>query len=981
MGNAHFLSVAIDKAFQVFDCEKLTVSIVSPRLSKKILAITSKQETTFTAVGPDIIVWDRVTERGTLAGHRAPIIQLLLMGNVLISLSEDQTLRVWDTLNMKCIAKIDFPPNFIPTVMAHPPTYLNKILIASADGRLALWNFASQKCIYTFSFPAAISCLEASPAMDVVAVGLANGQILLHHLKFDKTLMSFCCKNSGRISALSFRTDAQPFLISGTRGGDIHVWNLSSQELVSSITASSAHDGQAIVSLECLPNEPVFISAGLDNALRMWIFDHPDGVTCRVLKSREGHREPPTTIQYYGNDTLAQVTDGTACQILSAGLDHQFRVFHTAREQQSRVMSQKSKSKSKSKYLPTTPMLRFSAMETRAKDWANVVSCHEDDARAYVWHFDHRVLGKHTLVTSSPVTSVCVSYCGHFALLGNTLGEIYKFNLQSGLPRGVFPLRASSSVEEGVVKSGRLTLKGYSASAGSSSTRTSSHQDQPHTGSVTGVVLDALNRTLISSSLDRTLKFWDFHTHALLATVQVGSAVSHMALHRDANFILVCCDDQIVRVYDIPTRRLVRRFAGHNHRITDAVFSPDARWIYSSAADNSVRVWDLPTGRCVDWLTFPKAVTSLSVSGSGEFIATTHVDQVGIYLWANKAYFSNVFLDAEPTQAIAVGFPAPKSEACGNSGTAPSSSSLKHSHDPETQAQALDSQSSSDMILSSPDQNLVTFSETPRAYWQTLFHLELIKARNKPTEAPKTPKAAPFFLPTIQAHQPMTKKAKYETDDLNNKPMEETEGFTSHWNDDDDPAGDDDMKMEDGNQEEEEEEEAPLASRILPSGATKLMSSSSTISSGAEHCDLARALHAIAKVKQHVGSVSSSVSMVAKHVSKYAPVNDLLQSLSASAVDVQLQSLCLGDWDRPGKHNLVLTTEYLLEEIESRRNFQVVQAYLNRFLKLHGEILVMEIPTEQMDRLYRAQRQAWQHLQSLLHNNLCLIQYFSQLQM
>lgn len=43
----------------------------------------------------------------------------------------------------------------------------------------------------------------------------------------------------------------------------------------------------------------------------------------------------------------------------------------------------------------------------------------------------------------------------------------------------------------------------------------------------------------------------------------------------------------------------------------------------------------------------------------------------------------------------------------------------------------------------------ITLSTVPRAYWTTLFHLEAIKARNKPTEAPKPPASAPFFLPTL----------------------------------------------------------------------------------------------------------------------------------------------------------------------------------------------------------------------------------------
>ena len=41
---------------------------------------------------------------------------------------------------------------------------------------------------------------------------------------------------------------------------------------------------------------------------------------------------------------------------------------------------------------------------------------------------------------------------------------------------------------------------------------------------------------------------------------------------------------------------------------------------------------------------------------------------------------------------------------------------------------------------------LVTMSGLPPSHWKTLFHLELVRERNKPKEAPKKPPSAPFFL-------------------------------------------------------------------------------------------------------------------------------------------------------------------------------------------------------------------------------------------
>jgi hypothetical protein len=40
-------------------------------------------------------------------------------------------------------------------------------------------------------------------------------------------------------------------------------------------------------------------------------------------------------------------------------------------------------------------------------------------------------------------------------------------------------------------------------------------------------------------------------------------------------------------------------------------------------------------------------------------------------------------------------------------------------------------------------------SAVPKAYWMSLFHLEVIKKRNKPKAPPKAAPLAPFFLPTV----------------------------------------------------------------------------------------------------------------------------------------------------------------------------------------------------------------------------------------
>ena len=151
--------------------------------------------------------------------------------------------------------------------------------------------------------------------------------------------------------------------------------------------------------------------------------------------------------------------------------------------------------------------------------------------------------------------------------------------------------------------------------------------------------MDAVKRTVVSASLDQTLKFWDMHSHEHLHTEELGSPACQLLLNRDAGLVAVASDDVVVRVYDLGNRRLVRRFGGHRHRISDLAFSPDVRWLASSSMDGTVRVYDVPTAKCVDWLKFQSPVTSLCFSPSGEFLTTTHAGSVALFQWANRFYY------------------------------------------------------------------------------------------------------------------------------------------------------------------------------------------------------------------------------------------------------------------------------------------------------------------------------------------------------
>lgn len=92
-------------------------------------------------------------------------------------------------------------------------------------------------------------------------------------------------------------------------------------------------------------------------------------------------------------------------------------------------------------------MVALDAAQVRERDWANVVTAHEGDSRAYTWRLRDGCLGDWVLVPprdrddpvpNAPVTAVCLSSCGNFALVGSAAGRVDRYNMQSGLHRGAY---------------------------------------------------------------------------------------------------------------------------------------------------------------------------------------------------------------------------------------------------------------------------------------------------------------------------------------------------------------------------------------------------------------------------------------------------------------------------------------------------------------------------------------------------------------
>jgi U3 small nucleolar RNA-associated protein 21 len=966
---------------------------------------------------------------------------------------------------------LDMIPDFTPTVVMHPHTYLNKIVIGSQDGRLVLLNIRSGKLIHEFKcissntfFGSKITVLEQSPAVDTIAVGTEGGKVHLINLRADVKLFTLD-HNGSEISALSFRTDAlalehniAPMAV-GQKNGSISIWDLTprANDEIDDYKKVSIQNGQrtllckmekvhpgGVAALNYLPQEPLLLSSGIkSNRLIMHIFDNPNH-SGRILRQRVGHTAPPSLIRYQFSSNggiLASMADGTdaaSCQILSCGGygDNSLRVFSTARSVLDREYSQGKGLEKKARELGLVngkadlllkEIIGMANCEAKSRDWGDLVTIHKDHAIAYVWSTKTKSQSGPILrqdnwnisamqvqpPKSCHATSVAISSCGNFAVVGTKGGVIYKYNVQSGMPRGSFPrdatddnnktgknaklagnINRTTKMLERTLKVHKLTNEEVDETVLRNKERIQQRlQLARHVdASVVGLAVDTLNRTLVSVGSDSKLIMWSFATHAphKSSPIKLSSPATKLVHAKDSDLLAVVLEDFSVFLFDFATLNIVRRFgiagskACHTAPISDVAFGPDGRKLFTSSFDGTLRVWDVPTNTCVDWMSFVSPPTSLSLSTTGEFLATSHQERLGISLWCDRSFFQTVHLDGAnpPTTPFFMDEPASVAEEEDHVSLTHRAIKDKKSSKFSQNDKSLDIVEDEQGLVVPKREGLITLSGLPAAHWKNLFHLELVKERNKPSEAPKKPPSAPFFLQWRGDESTGLHESSGDINAIDGSQNTDDE-WNATWNDDDDDIERKDQNEDDFHDNYERRRKRSI-SQSVPISRIHVADGKRT------------------KVR-HFRSDLASLLERCSESDDFKDVTEFLATMGPSSVDVAFSTLCNGMHDlEEGLEYLFLCAKWLLQASKSRQSFEAVNAYMHRFLYIHANTIAgvdtstfdrslgdSEEALNQMDtkekflmvlqELKISQKLASETLRCKMQETLCLLRHFSRM--
>ncbi|KAK3868574.1 hypothetical protein Pcinc_026051 [Petrolisthes cinctipes] len=494
-------------------------------------------------------------------------------------------------------------------------------------------------------------------------------------------------------------------MVTGSEIGHLALWDLKERKLLSQVRF--VHRG-LVAGLECLPGEPLMITSSPDNSLKMWIFDLPDG-GARLLKLVEGHSAPPLCARFYGS------TKVLGDNVITAGEDSSVMCFSTVADINKNFgfasYNRKSFKRLNDKTQIMPAITRFAFETTKERIWDGAAAIHYGHSLVTTWSFYSQTMGEHKLQherfkeeTYRHCVATCLDLtaCGNFVIIGYDSGHIDKYNMQSGQHRGSFGNPVA------------------------------------HVGGVQDLAADGINMFVVSGGQEGDLKWWRMRDSSCIKTLSLDESISKMFLHRDSGLLGVALEDWSIQVVDVDTKCVVRKLYGHHNQLTDIAFSPDSKWLISSSMDKTIRTWDIPSGACVDCFAVPIPCTSIAVSPSGDFLATVHTDQLGVYLWSNKALFHHLSLRplTSDHQAATVCLP---SAGAAEFQVAEAEETVEDTKDEDEE-------------YISPQQiseELITLAMLPTSRWLNLLSLDVIRKRNKPIEPPKVPKSAPFFIPTV----------------------------------------------------------------------------------------------------------------------------------------------------------------------------------------------------------------------------------------
>ncbi|RWS28528.1 F-box/WD repeat-containing protein 7-like isoform X1 [Leptotrombidium deliense] len=242
-------------------------------------------------------VWSSITGRclRTLTGHTGGVWSSQLSpNNIVISGSTDRTLKVWDALTGECLHTLYGHTSTVRCMALHG----NNVVSGSRDATLRVWNISTGECCHVLvGHVAAVRCVQfngkivVSGAYDyLVKVWEVSTESCLHTLE----------GHTNRVYSLQFDGEN---IVSGSLDTSIRVWSAASGVLKHTLIGhQSLTSGMQL-------RGPILVSGNADSTVKVW--DINSGQCLQTLAGPNKHQSAVTCLQFNSRFVITSSDDGT----------------------------------------------------------------------------------------------------------------------------------------------------------------------------------------------------------------------------------------------------------------------------------------------------------------------------------------------------------------------------------------------------------------------------------------------------------------------------------------------------------------------------------------------------------------------------------------------------------------------------------------------------------------------------------------------
>ncbi|MBX7258066.1 MAG: protein kinase, partial [Candidatus Hydrogenedentes bacterium] len=623
---------------QSIEAHNDAVTCIALSANAKLIASGSEDNT--------LKLWDSVTTQCVrlFEGHQNTVTRVLISDDerYAISASQDRTIRIWDIPRNGCAGVFEGHRDSVQCISFCAER--QRLLSAGLDGALRLWDFGKRTCVETMEGHRTALEACALSADGLFAVSGGNDRVIM---MWDMSVCRPCGTLEGHtdvVSTLAVSQDGKRVL-SGSHDRTLRYWDVDTGKC---LRVMEGHPGP-VRTLAFTPDGLHAVSGGRDGALRLW-----ELTTGRCLHTFTGHPAEVSGIAVSGDGhTVASASrDHTVatwqlsdigqpysaptviCQAVTSedvvnvgqAFDQALRKARKAREQGDVLAAARHVREARNQ--PGQNRAPEALLE-----WRQLYVRLPRGAFRSAWEFT-RLSG-----TGERIKDIRTTPSGRYALAlsGENTIAIWDLNEQKvvvDFERDASPVEAICMTDDGqFVLTGGWDVKLWDARRGVCLRSFERLSDMVN-------ALDfSMDGRFALSAGNKMIRLWDVDSGQCLSEiVDHPGDITSIRWLADGRHAIAGGEDKRLRVWDIATGSCRGVLEGHSNPITALNVSPDGTLAISGSGSllgrpGEVMLWSLETGACLrSFEGHTGRVSTVQISGDNRFALSGSSDHT-VRLW------------------------------------------------------------------------------------------------------------------------------------------------------------------------------------------------------------------------------------------------------------------------------------------------------------------------------------------------------------